>query len=688
MKNLITFFVLLSFFNCQSQLINISGIVNSYYKTDSIYTSNCRSYIELSNSIGLAKNDKILIIQMQGAVIDTTNTTNFGSIKRYMNAGNFEFATIKDIQSNKIELNSMLLKYFNSNDIVQVVKVARYKSAKVIGTINCIPFNGNTGGVIAIEVLDTLELNANIDVSNCGFRGGNLYPNELFNCSDTRPFWSLFTASRGPKGEGIYKYNSRFEAGINNTANAGGGGSANNSGGGGGANAGIGGYGGDQSTDCGIGGNNGLGGQTIDYILQPKVFMGGGGGAGQQDENMATPGMNGAGIIFIKANYLIGNSNSILADGGSQTNDAGNGIIADGAGAGGAGGTVILDVSNYSTSTTISTKGGNGGNTKIENAIICTGPGGGGGGGLIWHKGVALPPTIITNTNAGNAGITINSLSINNGTSFGAGDGDIGMIKTNYTPVINFYRHPDITSFNNDTIVCAKDSILLQINFIADGPITTDWSPNVDIAYATNKECMIAPSINNTYYVTIIDSIGCSDIDTFNVTVLPLPSSNLLHEYIIQLYDSIQLHSNIYDSIYWAPNRFIDSINSFNPTLTPPRTQLYRYYLIDSNQCIFYDSLLIKVKQCTDLGLANIFTPNGDGINDVYHFKNILIDQLLSFQIFTRWGELIFETNNLNDSWNGTFNGKEMDTDVYTYQISGICYGAIFKESGNISLLR
>lgn len=687
-KSILSCIILLTTFFSQAQLTNISGIVNTYFQTDSVFTQNCISYVDVTNATGLTINDPILIIQMQGAIIDTSNTTNFGSIKRLMNAGNFEFSTIKNISGNRLELSTRLINYFNSSDHVQIIKIAKHKSIQITGNITCLPWNGLTGGVVVIEATDTLILNASIDVSSNGFRGGNLYPSEPYNCNDSRPYWSLNTGFRGPKGEGNYSYNTKYEAGINNIATGGGGGSANNSGGGGGANSGFGGNGGNQSEDCGLGNNQGLGGAAIDYNLKTKIFMGGGGGAGQQDENFATPGMNGGGIIIIKANYLIGNGNSLTADGGNQTSNAGNGLITDGAGAGGAGGTIIADINNFVNAVNLSAKGGNGGNTVIEDPIVSTGPGGGGGGGLIWHKGIAIPPFVNTFTNGGLAGIVLNTLSINNGTTFGANDGDIGLVKNNYTYRFNLYNRPEIINSNNDTLVCAKDSVLLHIQYKAEGVINTTWEPISDIANYNTTSAMLAPTTSNSYYIKITDSIGCYDIDTVNINVWNLPVSNLDNEYIIQLYDSIQLFPTVYDSIYWAPNRFIDSINSFQPTFQPPRTQLYRYYLVDTNNCVYYDSLLIKVKQCTDLGLANIFTPNGDGINDYYHLKNILIDELIIFQIFTRWGELIFETKNLSDSWDGTFKGVKLDTDVYTYQIKGICYGALFQDSGNISLVR
>lgn len=672
----------------KAQSTNISGIVNSYYQVDTLYTSNCRVYIDVSSSLGLSIGDEILIIQMQGAVIDTSNSVNFGNIRRYMNAGNFEFAIIKNIQGNRLELNSLLKKYFNSSDKVQIVKVAKYTNANVNTNVICTPWNGSTGGIIAIEATDTLTLNANIDASDRGFRGGNLYPNEPRICNDTRPYWSLNTGARGPKGESIFKYNTKYEAGINYIANGGGSGSANNSGAGGGSNAGQGGDGGSQTTDCSISSNNGLGALPFDYFGLDRVFMGGGGGAGQQDESMASAGMNGGGIVFIKSRYLKGNSFSIKANGGNQTNDAGNSVIADGAGAGGAGGLVVLDINNYINNINIEVQGGKGGDTRIEDPVICTGPGGGGGGGLIWHSGASLSPLVTTNVIGGNAGICINTLSPIGGTNYNALNGGDGYTKENFVTSINNYQHPEITLINNDTLVCAFDSVKLTAQYTALGESFTRWTPSNQIVYEIDNNASISPATPLQYYFTVTDSFGCYDIDSVFVDVLPLPISNLNDEYIIQLYDSIQLFPTINDSIYWSTNRFIDSIYSFSPVFTPPRSQLYRYYIIDSNNCVLYDSLLIKVKQCTNLGLANIFTPNGDGKNDFYHFKNILIDELINFQIFNRWGELVFETKSLSDQWDGSYKGRELPTDVYTYQIIGICYGARFEDSGNISLIR
>lgn len=680
-------FILQSMF-VLAQTTSIGGIVNLYYKADSIYTINCKSYITTANPSGLAPGDEVILIQMQGARVDT-NAIAFGYVKHFMNAGNFEWGTIKSISGSTIELNNRLLKYYAAYANVQIVKVANYSNARVTSTLRCPAWNGSTGGVLVLSVSDTLHLNASIDVSGTGFRGGNLYPNEPYYCNDTRTVWTLNTGFRGPKGEGIALFNPLYEAGINAIATGGGSGASHNSGAGGGANAGAGGYGGMQTSDCGIAANQGIGAEPVDYFFVDKIFMGGGGGAGQQDEGMATPGMNGGGIAIISCRYLHGNTFTIVANGMDQTADAGNGILSDGAGAGGAGGSIILDVSTYLSAVTVQCNGGRGGNTRLEDPISNTGPGGGGGGGLVWHRSPILPSMVSVQNNGGLAGIVINSMSIDNGTPFGASDGIGGYIKPDFIKSISNFSTPTITSFSSDTTVCAGDSVWIQAGYSGGNTaVNVYWTPNKHIPYTDQNQMLISTKDTLTIYYKIEDSLGCADIDSVTIFTLPLPASNLQDEYIIQLYDSIQIVVPNNDSIYWAPNRFIDSINSFSPWFTPPKSQMYRYYIIDSNLCVLYDSLFIRVKQCTNLGLANIFTPNGDGVNDVYHFKNVLIDELIEFQIYTRWGELVFETRDLSDSWDGTIKGKPASTDVYTYRIKGKCYGALFEDSGNITLVR
>ena len=682
-------FTCLTSFALLSQSTSIGGNINTYYKVDSIWKKSCAPFIELQTAVGLSVDDEVLIIQMQGVTVNTSYDNNFGSIIGYKNTGNYELAEIKKISGNIIELKSPYVKYYSSTGNVQLVKVAKYNNASVDALVTPLPWNGSTGGIVVIDVKDTLVLNADIKASEMGFRGGNLYPNEAFRCGDTQFYWSLNTGFIGMKGEGVATFNQNFESGFVANANGGGGGNAHNAGGGGGSNAGNGGNGGYQSPNCPLAINEGTGGNFLQYVPNYyRIFMGGGGGAGQQDDGFATPGMNGGGLVIIKAGTLIGNNHSILADGGSQSNLAGNGIFSDGAGAGGGGGSILMEINTYSTNVFLSAIGGNGGNTFANDPLIVSGPGGGGGGGMIWHSGASVPAIVSTAVNAGIGGIVNNSMSGLDGANYGAQPGIDGYLFNNLNIPFYTYKLPEILSMYSDTIICQNDTAILGANFNVVEPHTLQWSPSVNLKHPSQINALTAPNTATFYVLTITDSAGCTITDSMKVFVNPLPNPVLNNEFKIQLGKSLELMLPIYDSIYWAPYNFIDSIHSFSPTFTPNKTILYRYYITDSNGCVYYDSILIMVQQCTNLQIPNIFTPNNDGINDFFHVQNILVDDLKKLVIFNRWGQIVYSSNDINGMWDGTFKGKPLENDVYTFILEGICDGAEFIESGSITLLR
>src|SRR5690606_29263673 len=97
----------------------------------------------------------------------------------------------------------------------------------------------------------------------------------------------------------------------------------------------------------------------------------------------------------------------------------------------------------------------------------------------------------------------------------------------------------------------------------------------------------------------------------------------------------------------------------------------------------------IKVEYDPKVGMPNAFSPNGDGLNDVFKMQNIQYEKLLAFQIFNRYGQLVFETQNPNIGWDGTFKGKEAALDVYYYRIQYTIPGGIRRDvKGDVVLIR
>lgn len=374
----------------------ISGVVNSYARVTAINTgTNVVTIDNLNGSIiDFDAGKKVLLIQMKGVSIEGTNTSSFGNITNYNNAGNYEMAAIQflnDVGGGSYEITlDNIIRSYTPGGYVQVVSVPQYVNVTVNGNVTATAWNETQGigGVVTFEVSGTLTLGANIDVSGQGFSGGAFNATGDGGCIRSTDYARDAGSGSGTrharKGLGIASEVTNMEYGRANLANGGGGGCTHNAGGGGGGNftaGGVGGIGWPGAGTCtgSIANGGGLGGAALAYSSAAnKIFMGGGGGGGQQNNNLATVGGKGGGIIVVRTNILTtdcSSTHNLLANGESASITPGN----DGAGGGGAGGVILLEVTTYTLPCAIGAHadGGNGANVNHSDAH-----GGGGGGGV------------------------------------------------------------------------------------------------------------------------------------------------------------------------------------------------------------------------------------------------------------------------------------------------------------------
>lgn len=399
-----------------SQITNISGIINTYHRVVEVIPA--KAGVRVDNTAGLAYGNLVLLIQMKGASIVTTNTSTFGDTTSLNNAGNYETGTICGVIGDTVFLFHDLLNNYTVADKVQLVKFGEYYSANVIDTVKAQSWDSTTGkgGVIAIRAEEDITLNAPLFADSTGFGGGAFFQHNS-SCGFLNPVgngyaYDATSASElngAYKGEGIAVVPTNLDGGRAAPANGGGGGNNHNNGGAGGANLTAGGNGGANFSTSPVGctGNyKGLGGKALSSWGGTKIFLGGGGGAGHANSTTQPyAGGNGGGIIIVIANNLTGNGYKISANG--QT---GKSTSYDGASGGGAGGTIIMNIINaYTGALTIQANGGNGGNEDddlINNR--CFGAGGGGSGGVIYFN--SSVPAVTTSVSGGTAGVNIDAV--------------------------------------------------------------------------------------------------------------------------------------------------------------------------------------------------------------------------------------------------------------------------------------
>lgn len=145
--------------------------------------------------------------------------------------------------------------------------------------------------------------------------------------------------------------------------------------------------------------------------------------------------------------------------------------------------------------------------------------------------------------------------------------------------------------------------------------------------------------------------------------------------------------------ISWSPAQSLDNPNVINPLATPDATTTYELRLNDGG-CQSTDSVTVYVAEkdslnCDKLLLPKAFTPNNDGLNDLYGISNTFLPESLDFfEIYDRWGEKVWETTEITGQWDGTKGGSPLGTGMYLYRIKYKCNSDEKLDIGNFNLLR
>ncbi len=504
---------------------SIGGIINNY--TPVLNFLQCENKIVLEDATAFNMNDTVMLIQMKGAVIDSSNTASFGTITDYKNSGNYEINYVKSKSGNEIELKNIITRQYDiPTGKVQLIRVPYYQNVNITSSLTCLPWDGNKGGVVVLNAQDTINLNADIDVSGKGFKGGIGYnPQDVtLDCfQNNYNYPGVFNNNAGQKGESITSISQNIMCGKGSPAGGGGGGLGHNSGGGGGGNGGVGGFGGYQLNNCGSFpyDNRGIGGHplNLDPIIN-RIYLGSGGGAGEADNpnSLAPSGGNGGGIIIILSDKIKSNSFLIKANGNPGLVCV-NSNCHDGMGGGGAGGTVLLGINQYIDNTKTEAKGGNGANmtgTTIP-AAGKIGPGGGGGGGGIFLSNAIFPVNLITNVTGGPGGVLTQDANNPYGTTPGS----------NGVSFNNLIIPVDITPFTkNIDSVRIRDSAIGCSTFDFKGLAYTNTNPIISWQWsfgdgntASTQNTLHSYSSSGTYLVKLVvtDINGCKDSISRNI---------------------------------------------------------------------------------------------------------------------------------------------------------------------------
>jgi len=250
------------------------------------------------------------------------------------------------------------------------------------------------------------------------------------------------------------------------------------------------------------------------------------------------------------------------------------------------------------------------------------------------------------------------------------------------------YKPVQIAPALKDSATC-NGAFSLRANARYAGAYRFQWTPTAPLEYPNANATAGFITQTTRFTLTTTDvSNGCAAIDTVTITRNPVPNVTLLHDNItIRSRDQVVLQANGAPYYRWLPAHWLDNPTSATPTASPQ--QSITYLVIGTNEQGCSDSATVTILVDDRLFVPNAFTPNNDGLNDVFRINNFGYRAVATMRIFNRWGQKVFETFDGTRGWDGTFNGRPADVGTYYYQIHlSMNDGSLNLLKGEVSLVR
>lgn len=230
---------------------------------------------------------------------------------------------------------------------------------------------------------------------------------------------------------------------------------------------------------------------------------------------------------------------------------------------------------------------------------------------------------------------------------------------------------PPVVNLGNDLSICGQVNITLST-----GNAQTTWSTG-----ETGPSIQI--NTPGTYWAQVTNDCGTSR-DTIVVTAATAPTVNLgADRYLCEGFVTFDLSENNYPIVLWSNGSTLENISFSQPGV-------YFVSVGTSPACLATDTVNV-FSCCTITDMPTAFTPNGDGKNDIYIVRG---PESVSFEtfklvIYNRWGEKVFESNDIANGWNGEYQSAPAAPGVYGYYLEAVCKeGEKITKKGNLTLIR
>jgi|GEM_PF-2666689 len=227
---------------------------------------------------------------------------------------------------------------------------------------------------------------------------------------------------------------------------------------------------------------------------------------------------------------------------------------------------------------------------------------------------------------------------------------------------------------------------------------TYSWTPTMGLSDPNSARPFVNLEANDgviTYTLTVEHTNGCMATSEVTVEAKSLPSINIPDDEPLVILGggtSLQASGAGDGGFYnWSPSTGLSNATSAFVTASPTDTTTYIVTGTDQFNCKSTDSITVNVIDPPRIFLPTAFSPNGDGLNDVFRITGKDIEELTAFKVYNRWGQMIYDNpNDLSQGWDGTYEGEVQNIGVYVYFVQFSYEGNPETETlkGTVTLVR
>ncbi len=265
--------------------------------------------------------------------------------------------------------------------------------------------------------------------------------------------------------------------------------------------------------------------------------------------------------------------------------------------------------------------------------------------------------------------LVTNSASTNNNGTYYVTVANHGCSNLQQTQV-SVFPAPSVSPLTDITI-CEGSSV--QLNGNGTNVTHYKWSPATGLSDANVANPTASPSVTTTYILSV-NNDGCPEVAptaSLTITVLKKPVADAGKSFKIFEGESIRLQGKVTgtsSSTFWTPASYLDNPNSLTPLAAPPGDLTYTLHAAAAMGC-GESTGTVFIRVYKKLGIPNTFTPNNDGINDLWNIVNIDSYPLADVNVYNRYGILVFHSIGYPKAWNGTYNYAPLSIGTYYYMI-------------------